>query len=193
MEMRKCPKGHYYDASMYNECPYCQKSDQGSTVPLGSDGDGSTMPLESAAVEDSGVTMAMTDAFNESEPDDGRTVAIIREEKGIDPVVGWLVCTEGTEKGRDYRIHSDNNHIGRSDRMDICIRGDDTISRENHATISFDTVESIFFLSPGEGRALVRLNGKAMFQTTQLAAYDRIVIGRTELCFIPLCSEQFSW
>lgn len=32
----------------------------------------------------------------------------------FDPVVGWLVCIKGATKGTDYRIHSQNNYIGRS-------------------------------------------------------------------------------
>ena len=41
------------------------------------------------------------------------------ESTTFDPVVGWLVCIEGATKGNDYRIHSQNNYIGRSARMDI--------------------------------------------------------------------------
>ncbi len=199
MEMRKCPNGHYYDASIHQDCPYCSgASNSGATLPLDSFGGGLgesvTIPLTGAApADDDGKTMPLSSAMNNSDPDDGRTVALIKEDKGIDPVVGWLVCTSGKEKGRDYRIHSDNNHIGRSDRMDICIRGDETISRENHATISYDMQDNTFFFSPGDGRAIVRVNSKAVFQTVELKPYDILTIGKTEVCFIPFCSEKFKW
>lgn len=130
------------------------------------------------------------DAAND---DDGRTIAIVHQDMGIDPVVGWMVCVNGKEKGRDYRIHSDNNYIGRSEKMDICIRGDETISRENHAVISYDSIGIIYYFSPGEGRNIVRYNGKAIFQTVELHAYDRVIVGKTELLFIPLCGETFEW
>ena len=100
---------------------------------------------------------------------------------------------EGREKGRDYRIHTDNNYIGRGDKMDICIRGDDTISRENHAIISFDARDKIYYFSPGDGRSIVRLNNKAIFATNQIQAYDVVEIGKTKLVFIPLCGEKFEW
>ncbi|WP_026499270.1 FHA domain-containing protein [Butyrivibrio sp. WCD2001] len=198
MEMRKCPNGHYYDASIHAACPYCTgANNSGATLPLdsfsGGNGGSPTMPLTGATGGGSDKTMALQAAMNESDSDDGRTVALIKEEKGIDPVVGWLVCTEGKEKGRDYRIHADNNFIGRSDRMDICIRGDETISRENHAILSYDTVENTFFFSPGDGRAIVRVNGKATFQTVELAPYDEIVIGKTVVKFVPFCSKEFVW
>ena len=201
MEMKKCPRGHYYDASIHAECPYCSNANGGgATLPLdgfGSPGEGSpTMPLTGmtgSAGSDSGKTVALSSAINNSDPDDGRTVALIKEDKGIDPVVGWLVCVDGAEKGRDYRIHSDNNFIGRSDRMDICIRGDETISRENHAIISYDMLDNTFYFSPGDGRSIVRVNDKAIFQTVEVKAHDRITIGKTICEFMPFCDEDFKW
>ncbi|MCD7717340.1 MAG: hypothetical protein LUI39_13025 [Lachnospiraceae bacterium] len=36
MELKKCPEGHYYDASVNAECPICQqiKMGGGSTIPF---------------------------------------------------------------------------------------------------------------------------------------------------------------
>ncbi|MBO6133302.1 MAG: FHA domain-containing protein [Lachnospiraceae bacterium] len=199
MEMKKCARGHYYDASIHAECPYCSNmSGGGATLPLagfGAGGEGSPTVGFTGAMpsSDDGKTMPLKSAINNSDPDDGRTVALVKESKGIDPVVGWLVCIEGKEKGRDYRIHSDNNFIGRSDRMDICIRGDETISRENHAIMSYDMVDNTFYFSPGDGRAIVRVNDKAIFQTVELRSHDRVTIGKTVCEFIPFCDEKFTW
>ncbi len=182
MEMKQCAKGgHYYDASIYSECPYCNNEDVNSDMQQEA---GATMPL----------TGSTSSNYNyRDRQEDGRTVAIIKEEIGIDPVVGWLVCVDGSDKGRDYRIHSDNNFIGRSEKMDICIRGDETISRENHAIISFDTRDKVYYFSPGDGRSIVRLNDKALFMTSEIKAYDTIEIGKTKLLFMPLCGERFDW
>ncbi len=199
MEMKKCARGHYYDASIHAECPYCSNANGGgATLPLegfGAGGDGSpTMPLTGAGGSgDDGKTMPLNSAINNSDPDEGRTVALIKEDKGIDPVVGWLVCVDGKEKGRDYRIHADNNFIGRSDRMDICIRGDESNCTYNHAIISYDIQDNVFYLSSGDGRAIVRVNDKAIFQTLELKAHDRVTIGKTVCEFIPFCDEKFSW
>ncbi|MCX4320860.1 MAG: FHA domain-containing protein [Lachnospiraceae bacterium] len=188
MEMRKCDRGHYYDASINNSCPYCKQANVGrpidATMPLmGGTGEERTMPLGYQA-----------QAEPKGQPeDDGRTVALIKVKQGIDPVTGWLIALDGSEKGRDYRIHTDNNYIGRSEKMDICIRGDETISRENQAVITYDSVEKVYYFSPGEGRSIVRLNNKAIFQTTELKAYDRITLGKTVLLFVPLCGENFEW
>jgi len=194
MNMQQCSQGgHFYDASVHAECPYC-KNAAGAPVP------DRTVPVDRTVPIDRTTPIA-PNGYNPSGDNyaravgggDGRTVAVIKEELGIDPVVGWLVNMEGKEKGRDYRIHSDNNFIGRSEKMDICIRGDDTISRDNHAIIAFDTRDRIFFFSPGEGRSLVRLNDRAIFTTTELKAFDVIEIGKTKLVFVPLCGEKFEW
>lgn len=188
MEMKKCERGHYYDASINASCPYCsqmnridrtqaymgEEQDIGRTVAFGTPG-------------------AQSGADSQNSVKEGRTVAMIKLDQGIDPVVGWLVCIEGTEKGRDYRIHTDNNYIGRSERMDICIRGDETISRENQAIITYDAMGKIFCISPGEGRSIVRVNNKAIFQTVEVKAFDRIMLGKTLLLFLPLCGEDFEW
>ena len=125
--------------------------------------------------------------------DDAATVAKIRKELDIDPVTGWLVCVKGPDRGRDYRIRSEKNFIGRSDRMDICIRGDETISRENHAAVSYNFRKNTFKLHPGDGRGLVFLNEEEVDAPIELAPYDRIEIGNTQLLFVPFCGEKFQW
>ena len=108
------------------------------------------------------------------------------------PVAGWAVVTKGEQLGRDYRIHSENNFIGSSDRMDIQIVGDDMIS-ENHALIVYDPVETAFYLSLTEGKGIVRINDRVLLQPTKLKSHDRITIGNTELTFVAFCGEHFAW
>lgn len=190
MQMKQCPNGHFYDQSLNASCPYCTSTSANVNVTQANSpgGVGLTMPVENPDISEH------TRPGNLSQPaDSDRTMAIIQKEMGIDPVVGWIVCTKGKEKGKDYRIHADNNFIGRSEKMDICIRGDDTISRENHAIISYDTQENLYYFSPGEGRSIVRFNGKAIFATVELKAYDEIGLGSCKFIFIPLCGEEFNW
>ncbi|MHB8124573.1 MAG: FHA domain-containing protein [Desulfitobacteriaceae bacterium] len=191
MEMKQCAKGgHYYDASIHSKCPYCVQGTEGFS---GSQNVGQTVPVTDDTSSVINQTRSRDENMSGLGRDDVRTMAVVQTELGIDPVVGWLVCIDGKEKGRDYRIHSDNNFIGRSKKMDICMHGDETISRENHAVISFDTRDNIYYFSPGEGRSIVRLNNRALFNTTELTAYDTIEIGKTKLLFIPFCGERFVW
>ena len=190
VDMKRCEKcGSFYNAAKESACPFCSGNDMadaGATAPL------YTAPINAtqSIAQDMEKTVAMTANVAS---DSNMTQPVIKKKMGIDPVVGWLVCKSGAEKGRDYKIHSENNYIGRSEHMDICIHGDDTISRENHAVITFDDEQGDFYFTPGSGRSIVRLNGKAALMTTELKAYDEIEIGTTQLVFIPLCGPQFKW
>ena len=199
MEMRLCPNNHYYDKSIHANCPHCgENADNiGKTVPSDAynSGIGKTVPVfqEPAPAQAAGTGWRSNAAWSGTVADDGRTRANINNELGLDPVVGWLVCIEGKEKGRDYRIHADNNFIGRDSAMDIAILNDNAISRSNHAIISYDTRDKAYYFAQGGGRGIVRVNDKATLSTVQLAAYDRIEIGDTKLVFVPLCGEDFDW
>ena len=132
-----------------------------------------------------GLGISVTDA--------GKTVGMMQQEMGFDPVVGWLACVEGPSRGKSYTIRGGINSIGRSDRMDITITGDRTISAENHAKISYSDRNNRFNLIPGEGRNIVYLNGEELFSPMPLKPYDLIDFGTTKLLFVPLCSERFRW
>ena len=122
-----------------------------------------------------------------------KTVGMMQEKMGFDPVVGWLACVEGPGRGKSYTIHGGVNAIGRSERMDITITGDMTISSENHAKISYSDRSNRFNLIPGDGRNIVYLNDEEIFAPTPLSAYDVIDFGETKLLFVPLCGDRFVW
>jgi hypothetical protein len=123
----------------------------------------------------------------------GRTVGLMQEQMGFDPVVGWLACVEGPSRGKSYTIRGGVNSIGRGDRMDITITGDMKLSAENHAKLSYSERSNRFNLIPGDGRNIIYLNGEEVFVPTVLSAYDLIDFGETKLLFIPLCGERFTW
>ena len=109
-----------------------------------------------------------------------------------EPVVGWLVCIEGPSRGTDYRLHAGYNYIGR-ESGDVRIRGDQQISRQNHAMVAYDSGEHLYFVGPSAGRNLIKVNGHAVLQAVEIKNYDIISIGSTRLIFVGLCGEQFSW
>lgn len=182
MKLIRCDRGHYYDSQQHSSCPSCGVSG---------------LELQAATQVKSSppeASVPLTRAYGQNDRGEvGVTVAMVRKKIGIDPVVGWLVCVQGPEKGRDYRVRSERNGIGRGADMAISIAGDEAISRENHAFISFNPRKGTFRIAPGDGRGMTYLNGEEVDVPMPLEAYDRIELGQSELVFVPLCGERFSW
>lgn len=109
------------------------------------------------------------------------------------PVVGWLVCTDGVNKGTDYRLHQGRNFIGRSPEMDVCILGDNTVSRSSHAIVVYDPRSNVYLAQPGSSKELFYVNDKLVLNPVELKTMDLLNIGDTKLMFVPLCGEQFHW
>ncbi|MCC8082329.1 MAG: hypothetical protein LIO80_10060 [Lachnospiraceae bacterium] len=126
-------------------------------------------------------------------PDDVTQPITPNQTEGFNPVVGWLVCTDGPDRGNDHRIRAGYNQIGRAEYMDICIRGDYNISREKHALIAYDDQEKTFFFGPSEGKNIVRLNDRMVMMPTEIHPYDILTVGSSKLIFVPLCGEHFDW
>ena len=194
MAIQECGNGHLYDTDQYSSCPYCMSA--GNRIDFGSSTVGRTVASSSfsqpAAV---GATVAPANYRNEhgGADDIGKTVGVLNKRMKIEPVVGWIICIEGSEKGKDHRIYGRVNSIGRSDKMDICIKGDDTVSRENHARLAYDAKHNTFHLVPGEGANTVYVNDEPVYVPTVLKADDVIEIGSSKYAFVPFCSDKFTW
>ena len=183
--MTYCQNGHPFDTAKSKVCPRCGAKAAGgftSTEPVG--GSGATEPVTA-------YKPGYTEPVGDTSGDFGETQTA--GDDGRDPVVGWLVCVKGPNYGEDYRIHAGYNYIGRT-TGDICIRGDDKISRESHAMVAYDSGELAYYFGPAGGRNLVKVNNKTVLNAVEIHAYDTISIGpNTTLIFIPLCGEKFSW
>lgn len=164
--------------------------DSGKTAPIGGPLGGEGVP-----VTDYSVTRPPRgyEVRARRVDEDIKTTGRIQKKLGIDPVVGWLVCVDGPDKGKDYRLLGRVNTIGRSEKMDVCIKGDQTISSVNHARIGYGDKNNRFTLIPAEGTNVIYLNGEEVYIPAVLAPYDVIEIGETTLVFIPFCSERFTW
>lgn len=195
--MTTCPNGHHYDAARHSSCPFCGSAQFGPTEPVG--GFGATEPVGGPAFSPTEPPMASS--FGPTAPPDGGPEAFsvpttmaggMAGPGQVDPVVGWLVCTEGPARGCDFRIHAGYNYIGR-ESGDIRIQGDTQISRQNHAMIAFDSGENLFFVGPAAGRNLIKVNDKPVFSAIEVHDYDFISIGSTRLVFVGLCGPHFTW
>ena len=169
MNLQRCNNGHLYDSGRHSRCPYCES-------------EGLTDEIKDEKIN-------LVDEMD----DDDKTVAYWSKDSKVDPVVGWLTCIEGPDKGKDYRIVSERNFIGRGDHMDICINGDSAISRNNHCSISYNPKERKFVMTPGSGNGLVYINNAPLYETKQIFSHNFIEIGESKFVFVELCGQHFDW
>ena len=195
----QCDNGHHYDDRKHTHCPYCPvpglkdvRIPGTQAAPMSRPG----LAQTEAARSSSAAAPMRAGASAERSPRPGMagvTVGIFQKQMGIDPVVGFLICIKGTNKGRDYRLHSDLNKLGRAPNMDVCIEGDETISRENHCQIAYSSRSKSFSIVPGDGRNLIYLNDKEVLTAMPLKAYDQIDLGESSFLFLPFCTDRFNW
>lgn len=208
MAIVRCSKGHYYDNAKFSQCPHCgifAGDDDEKTV---------AMPMEpavhaastpafsgahSAAAMDDDKTVAMSQSAagvaagnSYSVDEDDKTISLYAEKKGTDFITGWIVCVEGPERGRDYKLHQGFNRLGRDYRMDIAVMEDQSISREAAFAIVYDDRSNRFFAvqQPG-GNAY--LNGTALTGAVELKSRDILRTGNSEFEFIAFCREGRTW
>jgi pSer/pThr/pTyr-binding forkhead associated (FHA) protein len=111
-----------------------------------------------------------------------------------EPVVAWLVIIDGPGKGNFVKLGFGMNAIGRSVESRVSIDfGDDQISRENHALLTYDAKNRKFYIQHGGGANLTYLGDSPVLQPFELKGNEVISIGNTKLYFVPFCGANFNW
>ena len=200
-----CGKGHFYDDQNHSSCPFCgvdgvelniPPTVRSPTVAPAAHGGSAQQRAGGTAPMPDGIsrTRAARDIGEPPAGDSEPTRAVWNKRLGgIDPVVGWLVCIEGPDKGRDFRIHTERNFIGRDPSMDIAIAGDASISRSNHTVVSYNPKKHSFSIAPGDARGLTYVNDDELLAAQPLTAYDVVELGASKLLFVPFCGDRFTW
>ena len=117
------------------------------------------------------------------------------ETDDVDPVSGWLVVVEGPGKGRDVRIGTGRNDLGRAEDNRIALPfGDTRISRKAHLWITYDPRHRTFSVAPGERSAnLAYVNDSPIDTRLPLEDGATITVGQTTLHFVAFCGDRFHW
>ncbi|MEZ5403902.1 MAG: FHA domain-containing protein [Bryobacteraceae bacterium] len=178
--MIQCASGHFFDEQKNSACPYC-------ATPIDMPPPGRTVAIRPPAEGPPAAGGAP------AAPLAGKTVRLVEEQLGIQPVVGWLVCIEGPDRGRDYRLRTEKNFIGRDPSMDVSVGSDPTVSRVRHAAVAFEPEEKQFWLIPGEASGLVYLNGQVVHSPGVMKHRDVVRLGKTQLMLVALVGEEFQW
>lgn len=108
--------------------------------------------------------------------------------------VGWIVIVDGPGRGTSFALAPGLSTLGRGADQTIPLDfGDDSISRNNHASIAYDEEENKVLIGHGGKSNLVRLNSKPLVSSEELSSGDQIRVGKTTLRFVALCGADFSW
>lgn len=197
MGVIRCPNGHWYSDSLPS-CPRCgvklSVSAAQAMSPGGGRGANDDRTIAMDCDNDRTVAMGMDDDITIAgldTDDDEVTVRYFSDAHGGEPTVGWLVCTRGPERGRDYRIKTAKNFVGRSASMDISVSDDRQIFRERHFSIVYDPKGNEFYAVSGEGA--VTVNGENLINSKKLNDGDVLELGGSEFVFVPFCREGRVW
>lgn len=125
----------------------------------------------------------------------GAPAADADDQSGEGPVVGWLVVVEGPGRGKALTLGYGMNSLGREPGNRVSLPfGDEEISRNKHATVTYDPRGRKFYLQHGESSNLTYIGEDPVLAPTELKSGDSIRLGgETVLRFVPLCGDDFSW
>jgi hypothetical protein len=124
----------------------------------------------------------------------GKTQYVREGTVDTDPVAGWIVVVKGPGRGGFRPVYVGMNSVGRGSDQRICLDfGDDSISREEHAFITYDDETRTFYLQHGGKSNLVRLAGKPVLAPTELKPADLFKIGNTTFRFVANWGPEFEW
>lgn len=218
MAIKICPNGHRYDDQRSSECPICSRgrasaadatigaygTARGSALPrqpfpeaeldatIGAYGFSGARPQQAPGAAVSGVSPTLP--LDLSSDDDGPTISAFNygESKSFSPVAGWLVCIDGPEKGRDFRLYTGRSFVGRSPKLQVNLSDDPKINRDGHFSVVYDPESRGWFIVPGAGTATY-LEDELLDGAKTLADMAKIKAGDSLFCFRSLCGEAFSW
>lgn len=204
----KCENGHWYDTAVNRSCPHCKRNSEKLGIRLDDiEEDDRTISIaevdlslgdELGAIIGASIQNPTDNGFFGAEGDiasaDGdKTISFgFFDLTDVSPVVGWLVCMTGTERGKDFRLHTEKNFVGRSTSMDVVLIDDKKIARDKHCSIQYDPKGNTFYVAPENGN-LTYMNDQILDSPVIIQEGDLIKIGETKLMFVPFCREERIW
>jgi pSer/pThr/pTyr-binding forkhead associated (FHA) protein len=139
-----CNNGHQMEDA-WEICPFCQKTGYAGPTP-------STSKTRVDMFPGPASTPAPPSA--PAAPPSRKTVLISEQQRA--PVVGWLVAMNGSQRGRDFRIHDGQNVLGSAPDADVQLN-DPTVSGK-HASLRYK--DGKFYLVDLDSSNGTFLNGK---------------------------------
>lgn len=166
MVLIKCENGHFYDGDKFPSCPQC------AHIPV----------QQICETDQAEISTAIPNAN-----------FVNQVNQSLRKTVGWLLCTQGSMLGESFPIREGVNRIGRSTAMDIILLYENSVSREDHAVIRYDSKKRSYTLETENPECFIAVNHKKIKKTAKLSDRDEITIGKCTLTFVPFCNQDFDW
>ena len=197
MNIKKCEKGHFYNADKYDSCPHCEEKQK-------KDNEINIKSVENDEHKAYYVGMDTIAVFSEPEQlkeNSGMNVEQVKLQKdmgmGIQSQnilpVGWLVAISGLEYGKQYPIFTGENYIGSNEKNSICVQGDPYVLPEHHCTLSFDMQQQKIMVDIQKSMGKIYINDVFATENKYLKHRDKIQIGGSVYMLVELCRDGFSW
>lgn len=124
-------------------------------------------------------------------PDDPH---ILSSDQPSSLTVGWLVVSEGDNRGRAFPVRIGRNKVGRgaTNAVNIDI-GDTAISKDNHITLAADPKTQRFFAIPGDSTNFAYLNGEPLLEAKEIEDKTAMQIGNTSFVFVQFIGHYVDW
>lgn len=167
MRLVKCKQNHVYDADKFGMCPQCSNR---------------KMEPEELEMETSQVGV---DTYK---PEQGEFDYLNRRK-----VTGCLVCIEGEMQGDGFFLKEGINYIGRVSGMEVALSREVTVSKERHASITYDKETGHHTLQVLKNKDDIAYNGRVIKKSCRLKNRGIIQVGACRLLFITFCDSSFSW
>ena len=184
MNLKKCPNNHYYNVDKFPYCPHCiNEVNETTNTPVNND----TYSVNSSDNTNTDHSSNKVPTENVS-PVSAATIPFLER-----LTAGWLVCISGSNRGLSFPIYYGNNHIGRNQNMNIRLKDETTISRENHAIINYNNTTKEFSLIPGNTVNPTFINDIQIHAPHVISDHDLIQLGECQLLFVSFCDDRFNW
>lgn len=181
----------FYDDSKYDTCPHCSLQIEIPSAVEDDFNESKTLPMDEGETFYATDSEAKTQGLYDDVQEFDKTIGVYFTENDCNPVTAWLVCIQGTVRGKSFEVHMNRNFIGRDKLMDVTIPDDLLVSRNNHFSLVYDAKSNRYFAQPGEGE--VRVNGDSLSVSVEIFENDVLAFGNSEYVFVPYCNERRNW
>lgn len=207
MAVVQCKFAHYYDNEKYEQCPHCAAlSEKSAQEQQAVEAVSQARQIEDYAAQylrqhrvqkQEAVPHPQTADPSLQKPsaplreDDEKTVSLYQKCGAARYTVGWLVCVEGNEYGRDFPLYAGFNRIGRAGNNDIVL-ADMQVSMEEHCSVIYEQKKNIFYVLPKAG-CLVYIRDALVQQAQEIVSGEVITLGETKLELVAFCRGDRRW